>query len=269
MRRLPPQQTQAALAHHCVNASLPGATDRITAGLRDSGLVVLTGVASRTDVLALAARIMTVAAHRDSDSDGLTTLRDTRRHAGRAGFAGLGNGGLEPHTERSGIPVPPRLMLLVCGQAAESGGDSILVDGRAVHADLLTRSPTSVRVLSQRCTAYFGGGDGHPSQVFTVYDDHRVAVRLRLDGLARFSPIVQPHLPVLRTALQRQQVRLPLLPGQGYVLDNSRWLHARTAFTGDRVCWRALGQPRFVLPEGFVPDAAARRAVPVGGSGQW
>jgi alpha-ketoglutarate-dependent taurine dioxygenase len=253
-------------AHHGVDAALPGAADRIAAGLRDSGLVTLSGLNSRTEVLSLAARIMTITAHRDSDSDGLTTIHDTGRHAHRAGFAGLGNGSLEPHTERSSIPNPPRLMLLVCGRAAESGGDCLLVDGRTVHADLLTHSRTAMLALSQRHTAYFGAGDGHPSQVFTVHDDHRVEVRLRLDGLARFSPIVQPHLPVLRSAVHRHQVRLPLLPGQGYVLDNSRWLHARTAFTGDRTCWRALGQPRFSMTEGFTstptPTPIAR-TVPV------
>ncbi|WP_433547138.1 TauD/TfdA family dioxygenase [Streptomyces sp. CA-294286] len=262
MRHASHPRPDTVLTHHHVNTTLPGALDRIAAGLRHTGLVTLTGLSSRTDVLTLATRLMTVTAHRDSDSDGLTTLYDTGRHAHRPGFAGLGNGPLEPHTERSGTPTPPRLMLLVCGQPAETGGDCLLVDGRAVHLDLSTRSGTAARALSQRRTAYFGGGDGHPSQVFTVYDDQRVSVRLRLDGLARFSPIVQPHLPLLRTALQYHQVRLPRAPGQGYILDNSRWLHARSAFTGNRLCWRALGQPRFPLPQGFVPAPAAR-TVPV------
>lgn len=89
--------------------------------------------------------------------------------------------------------------------------------------------------------------------MFTEHSDGRVSVRLRLDSLARFSPIVQSYLPCLRSALSTYQVRLPLGAGQGYLLDNERWLHAREAFTGSRLCWRALGEPRFPLPNGFVP----------------
>ncbi|WP_055548700.1 TauD/TfdA family dioxygenase [Streptomyces kanamyceticus] len=259
MRHIP-QQTDGLFSGHRIDTSRPGAIDRITDGVRKRGLVTLTGIDSRTDALALAAQIMTVIPHRDSDSDGITTIRDTRRHTHRAGFAGFGNGPLEPHTERSGSPSPPRLMMLVCGQAAHAGGDSVLVDGRAVHADLVTGARAAASALAQPRSAYFGAGDGHPSQVFTIYDDDQVAVRLRLDGLARFSPIVQPYLPTLRAAIARHQLLMPMAPGQGYVLDNRRWLHARTAFTGSRVCWRALGEPRFAMSHGFIPQLAAQAA---------
>ncbi|MFH8987132.1 TauD/TfdA family dioxygenase [Streptomyces sp. NPDC017940] len=250
-------------ARHRIDPHRPDVPARIAAHLREHGLVTVTGLASRTDVLALASRIMTVTEHRDSDSDGITTIRDTGHHAHRAGFAGFGHGALGPHTERSGIPCPPRLMLLVCGQAAQAGGECVLVDGRAVHADLTTVSHEAVTALAQPRSAYFGAGDGHPSQVFTAHADHTMAVRLRLDGLARFSPIVQPYLPQLRAAITRHKATVRLEPGQGYLLDNRRWLHARTGFTGDRVCWRALGQPRFPMPDGFTPaPVGARERLP-------
>ncbi|MFJ9901137.1 TauD/TfdA family dioxygenase [Streptomyces sp. NPDC091280] len=236
-----------------IDVRVPGAEERIAGQLRDSGLVTVDGLASRTDVLAFATRIMNVVPHRDSDSDGLTTIRDSRRNTHRAGFAGFSNGPLDPHTERSGTPNPPRLMLLVCGQAAATGGECLLTDGQAVHFDLFTGHRPAGTALAQPRTAFFGAGDGHASQVFTVHPDLRVSVRLRLDGLARWSPIVQPYLAQLRAAAVRHQVRLRLAPGQGYLLDNERWLHARSAFTGDRLFWRALGLPLFPMPRGFVP----------------
>ncbi|MER5299714.1 TauD/TfdA family dioxygenase [Streptomyces lasiicapitis] len=263
--RAAPEPPGDVFARHRIDAVRPGALERIARRLRADGLVTFTGVVSRTDVLTLASRIMTVTGHRDSDSDGLTTIRDTRHHAHRAGFAGLGNGALEPHTDRSGNPCPPRLMMLVCGQEADVGGECVLVDGRAVHAGLTTVSREAVTAFSQPRTAYFGAGDGHPSQVFTVHADHHVALRLRQDGLARFSPTVQPYLPQLRAAITRHQVLLPVAPGEGYLLDNRRWLHARTAFTGERLCWRALGQPRFPMPEGFVPEPVAAAAPALAG----
>jgi hypothetical protein len=246
-----------------VDLAVPGAEEKIAGRLRDTGLVTVDGLASRIAVLAFATRFMNLVPHRDSDSDGLTTIRDTRRHAHRAGFAGFGNGPLDPHTERSGTPNPPRLMLLVCGQAAETGGECLLTDGQAVHCDVFTGEREAGGALAQPRTAFFGAGDGHATQVFTVHDDLRVSVRLRFDGLARWNPIVQPYLPRLRAAAGRHQVRLDLAPGQGYLLDNERWLHARRAFTGDRLFWRALGEPLFPMLRGFSSAAPTSVRTPM------
>ncbi|MEE4495116.1 TauD/TfdA family dioxygenase [Streptomyces sp. BE230] len=247
-------------AAHFLDHTAPGAPAQIAEQLRKAGLVTLDRLATRTAVLALSSRIMTMSAHRDSDSDGLTTIRCIPRHADRPGYAGLGNGDLAPHTERSGLPHPPRLMLLVCSQPATSGGECLLSDGLHVHADLLEhQAGEPADVLARPRTAYFGAGDGHPTQVFTPHFDGRVSIRLRLDSLARWSPLVLPHLSQLQAAARRHQQPIRLLPGQAYLLDNERWLHARTGFVGDRVHLRGLGEPRFVLPHGFMPASPAPR----------
>lgn len=142
-------------AAHFIDHKAPGAPAKIAKQLREGGLVTLDKLATRNDVLAFASRIMTVSAHRDSDSDGLITIRCIPRHAGRPGVAGLGNGELAPHTERSGLPIPPRLMLLVCSQPADRGGECLLSDGRSVHADLLhRRGGEAADALSRPRTAY-------------------------------------------------------------------------------------------------------------------
>jgi hypothetical protein len=200
---------------------------------------------------------MHIAAHRDGDADGLTTIQDTRRYPDRAGFAGFTSAELLPHTDRSGIPEPPRLMLLVCASPADQGGDSLLVDARQVHADLGAHQRQAADLLAEPRTAFFGAGDGagggHVTQVFTAHPAGRVSARLRQDSLARWSPLLQPHLSHLHSALTRHQRLLRLTAGQAYLLDNTRWLHGRTAFAGRRRCWRVLGNPRFPLPPGFAP----------------
>lgn len=238
-------------AHHHVDLSRPGALVRLVELLRTDGLATFGNVRTRAEVSAWADRLMVLSPHPDADADGLTTIRNTGRHAHRPGLAGFGNGALEPHTERSGVPRPPRLVMLVCGRAANTGGASVLVDGRAVLADLTPDTHGVIAALSEPRTARFGAGYGHSCQVITVHPQHRVELRLRLDDLAHFSPLVLPAVPRLRAAIARRRVLLPLARGQGYVLDNHRWLHARTAFTGDRTCWRGLGVPRFALAEGF------------------
>ncbi|MCG7524601.1 TauD/TfdA family dioxygenase [Streptomyces sp. OfavH-34-F] len=249
--------SETLFVDHYVNIRAPHAGDVIAAQLRKTGLVTLDGLLTRQQVLECASRLMVIAPHPHGAPDGLTLIQDTGSHAHRSGFAGLGNGELRAHTERSSAPRPPRLLLLVCLQPASAGGETLLADGRDVHARLADENREAAVALCRPRTACFGAGAGHAAQVFTVQADGRVAVRLRQDGLARWSPIVQPHLPALRSAIADSQQRLTLRAGQGYLLDNHRWLHARTRFAGDRRLLRALGDPSSALPDGFDPHPAA------------
>ncbi|WP_406003406.1 hypothetical protein [Streptomyces sp. NBC_00829] len=81
-------------AAHFIDHKAPGAPAQIAEQLREGGLVTLDQLATRHAVVTFASRIMTFSAHRDSDCDGLTTIRCIPRHAGRPGYAGLGNGEL-------------------------------------------------------------------------------------------------------------------------------------------------------------------------------
>jgi len=229
---------------HALTQSPSPAPSAATDRLSTSDLLFLDGLNSRSTVLDFATQIMDITPHPDSDPDGLTVIRDTGRHDGREGFAGLTNGEVLPHTERSSIPNPPRLMMLVCDTAATAGGQCLLADGHAIYDDLAEHNPEALEALSTPRSAYFGGADGHLGAIFTPGPDGHPAIRLRWDALVRFSPLAQPYLRVLRATIDRHQQVRTLGPGQGYVLDNTRWLHARTAFTGPRVCYRALGRPK-------------------------
>ncbi|WP_406401425.1 TauD/TfdA family dioxygenase [Streptomyces uncialis] len=244
---------ETLFADHYVDLRAPHAGAVMASLLRKNGLVTLNGLAIRQEVLEFASRLMTITPHPHDAPDGLTLIHDTGSHTHRAGFAGLGSGELLAHTERSGTPKPSRLLLLVCLQPASTGGETILADGREVHGHLADESREAASALCQPRTAYFGAGTGQATQVFTRQADGRISMRLRQDTLARWSPVVQPYLPALRRAIATSQRRLTLQAGQGYLLDNHRWLHARTRFTGDRRLLRALGDPRFTLPNGFAP----------------
>ncbi|GGS52743.1 hypothetical protein GCM10010206_13150 [Streptomyces cinerochromogenes] len=186
-------RSEGLFADHFVNLRVPHASDVIAAQLRETGLVTLDGMATRQEVLSFASPLMAITPHPHGAPDGLTLIHNTGSHAHRAGFAGLGNGELLPHTERSGTPSPPRLILLVCLQPASDGGETLLADGRDVHARLVSEDRAAAVALCQPRTAYFGEGAGHASQVFTVHPDGRICIRLRQDGLARW----RPHRPAL------------------------------------------------------------------------
>ncbi|WP_075739104.1 TauD/TfdA family dioxygenase [Streptomyces acidiscabies] len=250
-----PGQALTPFASRQVDIHAPRAVGTIVRRLREDGLVVVDGLVTREAVARFASRVMSVVPHPHGSADGVTVIRNTGADAHLIGRSGFGMGELEAHTDRSSVPQPPRLMLLVCLRPAAEGGVSLLADGRDVLGRLSKCNTQAAVRFSTPRTAYFGTGTGHASQVFTVQAKGRVSIRLRLDGLARWSPLVQPFLPALRSAITDCQGRLRLGPGQGYLLDNHRWLHARTGFTGDRLCVRVLGDPRTPFPDGFVPES--------------
>ncbi|MER7579582.1 TauD/TfdA family dioxygenase [Kitasatospora sp. NPDC097691] len=243
-------------------AVLDGAVrERAGTVLSEYGLMRLTRLGGRDDVLLAAGRLMSsLWKHRDADPDGLTVIRDTGRHAGQVGFAGLGRGALALHTECAQHAEPPRLLLLACARAGDTGGETLLVDAQAVLAELAAYHPAAIEALAADRAAYFGGSGGHFAPVIQQLLDGRWRLRLRQDDLARFSPGAEAHLPALRQAVDRHIRRLRLAPGQGIVLDNHRLLHGRTAFSGERLILRALGEPHPAL--GLGPGFPAQWSLP-------
>lgn len=150
---------------------------------------------------------------------GLTTIADIGGQV-RSGFAGFSACALNPHTDRSGIVNPPALLMMACGQPATTGGECVVIDGQAVYDDLAEVNPKT------------------------------------LDELAQFSPETARELPVLRATIDRQANMFRLDAGQGYILDNCRWLHGRRAFSGRRVMYRVNANPLASLriTPGFLPS---------------
>lgn len=225
----------------------------LVAALAQRSLVLLDGVNSRDDLLRLARSIATVVPHRDGDATGLTTIADVGGQV-RSGFAGFSACALNPHTDRSGIASPPALLMMSCGRPATSGGECVVIDGKAVYDDLAESSPKALKALSAPRSVLFGGAAGHVGSVFTKIGG-RIAIRLRLDELAQFSPEITRWLPALRAAIDRHAAMVGLNAGQGYILDNHRWLHGRRAFSGQRVMYRVNGNPLASLgiAPGFQP----------------
>jgi len=237
-----------------MNIQAGNANTQVAARLIEDGLVRVSGVAGPAGLLALARSIATIEPHRDSDDSGVTTIADVGGRV-RAGFAGLSDRSLSPHTDRSGVARPPALLLMSCGRSATHGGDCVVVDGKTVYDELAEHHPQAAAALRAPRSAYFGGAGGHLGSVFTSVGI-RMTIRLRLDDLVQFSPAAGRWLPVLREVIDRHARTFRLDPGQGYVLDNHRWLHGREAFTGRRVMYRVTGNPlpHLGIAPGFIPS---------------
>ncbi|WP_433729887.1 TauD/TfdA family dioxygenase [Nocardia sp. CA-129566] len=225
----------------------------IAAQLAADGLALIEGIRTRAQLVTLGASLGHIVPHRDSGPDGVTTLMHRGGFAGRAGFEGFGKGALPPHTDRSGMPEPPALLLVACGRKGSSGGGCVAIDGYAVYVEMMLTNPEATQALSQPRTVLFGGAAGHLGSIFEHTPDGRIRVRYRRDELARFSPELARWLPALSDAIERHTTTFVLEPGQGYVLHNHRWLHGRSAFTGERVMYRLSVNPfpGFAIPSGF------------------
>ena len=235
-----------------VDVSRPGAASSLVRALSRIGLALLDGVPDTDSLLDVARSIASVVPHRDSRPDGVTVLAD-RGAPDNCGFAGFGRQELIPHTDRSSIECPPGLLMMACGEPAELGGECVVVDGAAVFADLVENEPEAAEALSAPRSALFGGAAGYLGSVFTLESNGRVTVRLRLDELARFSPSAARWRAALRSTIDRHLTTVALRAGQGYILDNRRWLHGRRAFTGNRVLYRVTANPlpHLAIPFGF------------------
>jgi hypothetical protein len=228
--------------------------ERLVGRLAKYGFATFDGVGSRSSLLRLAWPFVDIVRHRDSDVDGITVIAGRDEESG-PGFAGFGRGELLPHTEGSSLPHPPSVLLLACVAPADAGGETFVVDGQALYRTLAIEEPESLRALMAPRSAYFGDGTGHLGSVFEDLEPGRVALRLRLDELSRFSPDAAHALSKLRELIDRFQVTFRMNAGQGYAVQNGRWLHGRRAFSGHREMLRILGHP---LPGnsiryGFVP----------------
>jgi alpha-ketoglutarate-dependent taurine dioxygenase len=220
--------------------------DAVATTLREHGIATFEGIHSRAELSEAAARIMRPRQHRDAEPDSITDIRPNAHRQQQSSGIGFSRVEVAPHTEGSSLEQPPSLLLLVCVSPALSGGDTVLVDGLAVFHDLKHIEPDALSALSRPGAIAFGV-DRYQAAAFSEVASGRVALRYRDDDLAAVANSDRWAWERLRAAVERRQMVFRLSAGQGLVLDNTRWLHGRTGFDGERLMYRLIGEPHFRL----------------------
>jgi len=154
-----------------------------------------------------------------------------------------------PHTDNPYRDPVPTVQLLHCLRAADDGGETGLVDGFAAAADLRATERETFDLMA-RIPVPFGYKD-KSTELRASQPLIQLSPRGRIRGV-RFNnrsaqPLRRPYPEVVAfyTAYRRwagllagpeRQLNLRLAPGDCLIFDNTRVMHARTAFsaTGSR-----------------------------------
>lgn len=218
-----------------------GLIPKIKRELEASGIVFIEGATSRAAVLKFSSKIGHVVGHRDSEVDGLTRIAHDPSRERERGFLGFSAKGLFPHTDRSSLQNPPNLLLTVCDQQAESGGESLLVNACRVYTAMLNDFIPSLQKLHDNNAAYFGNNDDYiAAPIFSRRQDGSIAVRFRLDDNVHFNGNMITEFGDFIALVRAHMHCINFDRGQGYLINNKQWLHGRRSFSGSREMWRVL-----------------------------
>jgi len=151
---------------------------------------------------------------------------------------------IRPHTDNPYRDPAPTVQLLHCLRAAGEGGDTVLVDGFAAAAAFRAADAESFATLT-RTPVSFGYVDKE-TELRASLPLIQLSPRGRVRGL-RFNnrsmrPLRRPYAEVTAfyaayrrwaelLARPERQLSLRLAPGDCLIFDNTRILHARTAFS--------------------------------------
>jgi [2-(trimethylamino)ethyl]phosphonate dioxygenase len=162
------------------------------------------------------------------------------------------NLGLQAHTDNPYRDPVPTLQILACLENTVEGGESSVVDGFAVAKALQQENPEAFRLLSSWPARfeYAGTSDvrlrSKRPMIELGPDGQMLAIRFNNRSLAPAVDIPFEDMPAYYAAYRRFaeliedprfEVTFKLEPGEAFIVDNTRVMHARKEFSGTGKRW--------------------------------
>jgi gamma-butyrobetaine dioxygenase len=162
------------------------------------------------------------------------------------------NLGLQAHTDNPYRDPVPTLQLLSCLENSVAGGDSIVVDGFMVADQLRRKDPHGFDLLSRYPARfeYAGSSDVclRAKRPFIELgpDGEMIAIRFNNRSAAPFVDVPYAEMPDFYIAYRHfaeilgnphMEVTFKLNPGELFIVDNTRVMHARSPFSGAGQRW--------------------------------
>ncbi len=162
------------------------------------------------------------------------------------------NLGLQAHTDNPYRDPVPTLQLLGCLENTVDGGDSMVADGFRIAERLATENRRNFEMLAKYCARFeYAGSDGVRLRAKRPIielgpDGELIAIRFNNRSAAAFTDIPYDDMADYYAAYRRfaeliedpsLQVTFKLKPGELFIVDNTRVLHARKEFSGSGKRW--------------------------------
>jgi hypothetical protein len=150
-----------------------------------------------------------------------------------------------PHTDEAFRYSPPGINILGCVQPAETGGDSVLVDGFSIGSQLRSEDPNSFSLLATCSVPFHRRHDLSIDQqararLFVLDDMDQISgVRIHTRSAAPLDlpmDLVEPYYKAYQRLCalmltRKNQIHFRLNAGDAVVFDNQRVLHARESYS--------------------------------------
>ena len=162
------------------------------------------------------------------------------------------NLGLQAHTDNPYRDPVPTLQILACLENSVEGGDSIVVDGFSVVERLKAENPRGFDLLSGHAARFaYEGAAGvrlrsKRPMIELGPDGELIAIRFNNRSLAATTDVPYDDMSDYYAAYRRfaeliedpaMEVSFKLKPGELFIVDNTRVLHARKSFSGSGKRW--------------------------------
>ena len=164
-------------------------------------------------------------------------------------YTGLG---LQAHTDNPYRDPVPTLQILYCLENSAEGGESTVVDGFRAAERLKAEDPPGFALLTRHCARFeYAGSAGvrlsaRRPMVELAPDGELIAVRFNNRSTAPITDVPYDDMPAYYAAYRRfadivddpaMAVSFKLEPGESFIVDNTRVLHARRGYSGAGSRW--------------------------------
>ena len=159
---------------------------------------------------------------------------------------------LQAHTDNPYRDPVPTMQILYCIENSASGGDSMVVDGFRAAQQLRDENPRWFELLSRYCAKFeYTGSEGvcltsRKPMIELTADGELTAVRFNNRSTAAITDVPFDDMQDYYQAYRRfgeiiddpaLEVSFKLQPGECFVVDNTRVLHARSGYSGSGTRW--------------------------------
>jgi gamma-butyrobetaine dioxygenase len=160
--------------------------------------------------------------------------------------------GLQAHTDNPYRDPVPSMQILYCLKNSAAGGDNTVVDGFRAVERLHEEDTESYVLLAEHCARFsYEGSSGvalhsRRPMIETTPDGEVVTIRFNNRSAATLTDIPYDQMEMYYRAWRRlaeivddpaMEVSFKLAPGESFIVDNTRVLHARKGYSGEGVRW--------------------------------